>query len=385
MSARLPAPSARKPTHGDALVVGGGLVGAAIAYGLACEGLRTVVLDEGDVALRASRGNFGLVWVQSKGLGNPAYQRWSRTSSELWLELAARLAEETGIDVGHHRPGGVCVCLDDEELLTRTRMMQAMQAQMGEDGFEYRMLDHGELKELLPAIGPSVVGASWTPYDGHVNPLYTLRALHAGLAARGGQYVPEARVRSLSFAGGVFSVETTRGRFQAQRLVLAAGLGSRTLAPQVGLSVPVFPVRGQILVTERVAPLLRIPTVILRQTDEGSIMIGESREEGRSDDQSGIEVVHRLAQRAIATFPVLAGARMVRTWAALRVMSPDGFPIYQQSERCPGAFAAACHSGVTLAAAHALRYAGYVAQGSLPPPFEVFHGRRFDSDVRLAS
>lgn len=385
MSARSLPASTRMSCNSDALVVGGGLVGAAIAYGLASEGLRTVVLDEGDVALRASRGNFGLVWVQSKGFGNPAYQRWSRTSSELWLELAARLQEETGIDVGHHRPGGVCVCLDAEEFATRSRMMQSMQAQMGADGFEYRMLDHGELKELLPAIGPSVVGASWTPYDGHANPLYTLRALHAGLLARGGHYVPEARVRSLWHAAGVFSAETARRRFQAPRLVLAAGLGSRALAPQLGLDVPVFPVRGQIIVTERVPLLLRMPTVILRQTDEGSIMIGESREEGRIDDQSGMEVVQRLAARAVATFPVLARAKMVRTWAALRVMSPDGFPIYQQSESFPGAFSAACHSGVTLAGAHALRYARYVAQGSLPPEFEVFDARRFDADVRIAS
>ena len=371
--------------NADAIVVGGGLVGSAIAYGLACEGLQTVVLDEGDVALRASRGNFGLVWVQSKGLGNPTYQRWSRTSSELWLELAERLQAETGIGVGHHRPGGICVCLTEEEFSARAEMMQQMQAQMGAEGFDYRMLDHGELKELMPGIGPTVAGGSWSPYDGHANPLYTLRALHAGLAARGGRYVAEAKVQALSAAAGSFTAETARGRFEAPRLVLAAGLGSAALAPQVGLHIPVSPVRGQIIVTERIAPLLRMPTLILRQTDEGSIMIGESREEGRSDDQSGIEVVHRLAARAVATFPMLAGVRMVRTWAALRVMSPDGYPVYEQSAAYPGAFAATCHSGVTLAAAHALRYANYIARGALPEEFQVFHSRRFGSDVRLAS
>jgi glycine/D-amino acid oxidase-like deaminating enzyme len=371
--------------NADAIVVGGGLVGSAIAYGLACEGLEPLLLDEGDVALRASRGNFGLVWVQSKGLGNPSYQRWSRTSSELWLELAERLHSETGIETGHHRPGGVCVCLSDDEFVARGQMMQQMQAQMGDFGFDYRMLDRGELKELLPGIGPAVVGASWTPYDGHTSPLYTLRALHAALAARGGRYVPEARVEALTAAPGRFTAVTARGRFQAPRLVLAAGLGSAVLASQVGLNVPVFPVRGQIIVTERIAPLLRMPTVILRQTDEGSIMIGESREEGRTDDQSGIEVVRRLAARAVATFPVLSGVRMVRTWAALRVMSPDGYPVYEQSTEYPGAFSATCHSGVTLAAAHALRYAQYIAQGALPEGFDVFHSRRFATDVRRAS
>src|SRR6266705_5384568 len=75
----------------DAIVIGGGLVGSAIAYGLARAGLKAALLDEGDVAYRASRGNFGLVWVQSKGDGAPHYQRWTRCSADQWPALAAEL------------------------------------------------------------------------------------------------------------------------------------------------------------------------------------------------------------------------------------------------------------------------------------------------------
>jgi hydrogen cyanide synthase HcnC len=64
----------------DVAVIGGGLVGSAIAWGLAASGKRVALLDEGDVAFRASRGNFALVWVQSKGLGMPEYARWTRAS-----------------------------------------------------------------------------------------------------------------------------------------------------------------------------------------------------------------------------------------------------------------------------------------------------------------
>ncbi len=89
----------------DAIVVGGGLVGTAIGYGLVREGLKVALVDEGDVAYRASRGNFGLVWVQSKGLGAPHYQRWTRRSAQEWPALAAELGERTGVAIGLEQNG----------------------------------------------------------------------------------------------------------------------------------------------------------------------------------------------------------------------------------------------------------------------------------------
>src|SRR5699024_3489499 len=90
----------------DVVVVGGGLVGSALAYGLAREGLATTLLDEGDNAFRASRGNFGLVWVQGKGSQSYAYALWTRASAELWPEFARALREWTDVDVGYRKPGG---------------------------------------------------------------------------------------------------------------------------------------------------------------------------------------------------------------------------------------------------------------------------------------
>src|SRR6266702_2796662 len=116
-------------TRFDAIVIGGGLVGSAIAYGLARAGLKTALLDEGDVAFRAARGNFGLVWVQSKGDGAPHYQRWTRLSADQWPSLAAELLAKTGIAVGHERPGGVHLCLSAAELAVRRQMMERMRAQ----------------------------------------------------------------------------------------------------------------------------------------------------------------------------------------------------------------------------------------------------------------
>src|SRR6185503_17502358 len=132
-------------------------------------------------------------------------------------------------------------------------------------------------------------------------------------------------------------------RYSAAKLVLACGLGNKNLAPRIGINVPVKPVRGQIIVTERLKPLLAIPNITVRQTIEGSIMIGESREEAGFDDATSAEVIQRLADRAVRMFPLLKDVSAVRTWAALRVMSPDGLPIYEQSRDYPDAFVCTCH------------------------------------------
>jgi len=111
---------------------------------------------------------------------------------------------------------------------------------------------------------------------------------------------------------------------------------------------------------------------------EGALLIGDSFEEAGYDDSTAPQVLSALAARAVRTFPFLREVQLVRSWAALRVMSPDGLPIYEQSARFPGAFLASCHSGVTLAAAHAYPYAEAVARGALPDELARFASRRFD-------
>src|ERR1700750_1723579 len=115
----------------DAIVIGGGLGGAASGYGLVRAGLKVAIVDEGDVAFRASRGNFGLVWVQSKGLGAPHYQRWTRRSASEWPALAAELGERTGVAIGLSQTGGLQLCLGEAEVEKRTAMMEQMRRESG--------------------------------------------------------------------------------------------------------------------------------------------------------------------------------------------------------------------------------------------------------------
>jgi Glycine/D-amino acid oxidases (deaminating) len=369
------------PRHAfyDAVVVGGGLVGSALAYGLRRRLQRVAVLDEGDLAYRASRGNFGLVWVQSKGMGMARYGVWTMTSQQAWPDLARQLLEETGIDVHLEQQGGLHVLLSDEEVQARVAFMRKLLSQPGMSRYEWKLLDRHELADLVPGIGPDVRGATWTPVDGIVNPLKLLRALHVAFQRNGVDYMPCCPAERISHkSDGVFVIDTPRGSVQTGRLVLAGGLGNKALGAQVGLDVPVRPQRGQIVVLERTRRILRTPMSTLRQMDEGSWLIGDSQEEaGYADKEVSFPILGTLADRAVRTLPALRDVNVVRTWSALRVMSPDGFPIYTQSEQCPGAFVATCHSGVTLAGAHALVLAPMIADGKLAEDMAPFSPGRF--------
>lgn len=360
----------------DVVVVGGGLVGLSIAYGLAMLGRQVSVLDEGDDAIRAARGNFGLLWVQGKGYGMSPYAQWTRDSVVLWPRFAAALHADTGIDIHLRQPGGFQLCLSDEEMAEESRRLQWLRDALNGD-YPFELLDPAQLRSRLPGVGPDVVGGCYSPMDGHVNPLKLLRALYAACRKRGVKIINGHRVSAIDQRGSGFELRAADQCWQADQLVLAAGLGNRALGAALGLDVPVSPNRGQILVTERLKPFLHYSTTYVRQTDEGTVQLGDSHESVGLDDGTGSEVMASIARRAVQCFPQLAQVRMVRAWGALRVMSADGFPIYEASQRCPGAFVVSCHSGVTLAAIHALRLAPWIGGEFDDPAVRPFSLQRF--------
>ena len=143
----------------DVAIIGGGLLGSAFGWGLANRGLSTVVFDEGDNAIRTARGNFGLVWVQGKGVGMPEYARWSLNASRLWGDFSARLGRETGIDIHYERRGGFVICLDENEFDSNRKALETLQSESN-DNYEYDLLNHAELKKQIPLVG-NVAGASY--------------------------------------------------------------------------------------------------------------------------------------------------------------------------------------------------------------------------------
>ncbi|UCE30109.1 MAG: FAD-binding oxidoreductase [Burkholderiales bacterium] len=366
------------------IVVGGGVVGLAVAAGLRRLERSVMVIDGTDTDFRASRGNFGLVWVQSKGIGCPDYARWSRRSAAAWPGFADELRRETGVDLMLVQEGGYDFFLSEQALQQRAAQYAELRDQLGGD-YPFEVLDQPRLKREEPAVGPGVAGALFCPEDGHVNPLVLLRALTEYLARSGGRIVSGAQIASVEPASTRgFTVRAEDGRrFGCERVVLCAGLGAARLGPPLGFLAPVQPQRGQVLVTEKLRPLLRRPSVTIRQVNEGGVQIGDSKENVGYDDRETLATTAAIARRAVATIPALARARLVRSWAALRVMSPDGLPIYQRSSAHPGAFLVTCHSGITLAAAHCELLPKWLVGADDAPSMEVFGEARFN--VRAAA
>lgn len=360
----------------DFLVIGGGVVGAAIAYGLLLRGRSVRLLDEGDDAFRAARGNFGLVWVQGKGVGSPGYASWTSAAARDWGAFAQGLEDRSGTELQLQQAGGLHLCLSDDEMDARERELKAVADCIGEP-YPYEMLSPAEVSKLLPHVGPRVVGGSFSPLDGHVSPLRLLKGLHQAIHLLGGKHDSGVRIEDLIYREGRFVATGQKHAFEAGRVVLAAGLGNRSLAPMVGLEAPVTPVRGQVLVCERAAPFLPLPTLHVRQTGDGGVQIGDSKENVGLDDGTSVDQLSRIAARAVSCFPVLGNVNVVRAWGALRVMTLDGLPIYEESTRCPGAFVVTCHSGITLASAHAGALAAWLDGEARPSQIESFTADRF--------
>ncbi|MDR3672025.1 MAG: FAD-dependent oxidoreductase [Holophaga sp.] len=364
----------------DYVVIGGGVVGASIAWGLARAGAKPLVLDEDDLARRASRGNNGLVWVSGKGADFPDYALWSLASAERWPQFAAELEAETGIDLALRQVGGFSPALTQAEFDKRCGVMKKLDRDTGGRSAPYEVLNALETRRCMPAISDAVVGSTFCPKDGHVNPLRLFMALHKAMLARGCEYQAECSVHAIEPISGGFKVMGDWGEVRAGKVILAAGIGNERLAPMVGLTCPMKREKGQILVTEKCAPFLPLPYAVsslIVQGDEGGIRVGASADTSTDSILTNQSISAGIVQKALKVFPALAALNVIRTWAGFRVLPIDGNPIYDQSSSAPGAFIATGHSGITLAAGIALDLAPQFLAGQLGAEFNPFSARRF--------
>ncbi len=339
----------------DVIIVGGGMSGSAIALGLMQENAGKVLLfDEQLSTQRLSRGNFGLTWFMCKGADHPVYAQWSRLACQQWPDFAAMLEEDTGYNIELEWTGGAVHAFGEDEFKAHSESIEGLKASCAKVGLDYpvQMLDRQAFADLIPEmrLGDDVSGAMYTSEQGHVNPLKLLAAMRCAFQNKGGEFIGAQTVSAIvPAANGTITVKTSRGDYQCRRLVIAAGHGSSRLLAPFGEKLHIYPQRGQLMVTQRCERVLRIPILCVRQTPDGTFVIGLSTEDTALDTRVTTEAMKSQAANAIRLFPELAKVNWVRAWGAIRVMTPDGAPIYSKLPDHDNITVVALHSAVTLA------------------------------------
>ena len=303
-------------------MVGGGVVGAAAAYFLTRAGCSVTLFERGAICGEASGANAGMIGPSGSEPG--VTDHLVRKEPE-WFD---RLSQDLDHTFEWTQAGRLMLVLEEDD----RPAMVAKVAAGAAVGIDCSMVDQDEVLRMVPAFAPdAVVGAGWYPEDGHVNPFllthaFLVTAMRLGATVRAGVNVQALRAEGSRVTG----LLTSEGEFSCGEVVLAAGAWTAQLCRPLGVGVPVWPGRGQMLLTERLPPLtpivLRGPVVGFRQTVSGNLLIGSTVEDvGFRKDVTTLLGV--FARETVRRLPPLAGARIVRSWAGLRPMSDDGRPL----------------------------------------------------------
>ena len=330
------------------LIVGAGIVGAAIAYFLTRSGAQVTLLEASTPAAGASGASDGAVSVASKRPG--PMMALACEARSLYLQW---VAQGVLADIYHPRPTYLFARTDEEVAVIALQGADLMAL-----GERILPLTHAELMQRVPGLGRHVLAGMKVPDDGHA---LGYRVVDRLLQVSGVQVRRHTPVLRLALSNGkVVGVVTPEGTLVADAVVVAAGLGS---APLVGLEDILIPRKGQLIVTDRAAttgaalpgPLMSAGylaakrRMVLGQTSTslvidplatGQFLIGSSRETGFSDRQTDVLTVSTLLREALAVYPALARQRVIRTFAGIRIGTRDGLPIVGPHPTLPGLFIA---------------------------------------------
>jgi sarcosine oxidase, subunit beta len=319
-------------------IIGGGIMGLATAYQLAALGCTDVVVLEGQ----------HLAWGASGRNGGGVRQQWStelniRLMQEA-LEICRGFAQELGVNIWMRQGGYLFLARSQEQL---ERMRKAIQLQNACD-VPTRLLDMAEARRIVPELddGP-FAGACYNPTDAIVFPWPFLWGYARAAARRGVEIHTHTRVTAITPQSGGFVLTTSKGELRAQRVLNAAGAWSGEVARLVGLQLPTWPVRHEILSTEPLKPFLKPMVSVLdsglyfSQSLRGEVVGGITLHEPRATTVqlgSRLEFLEAMAGGLLEVMPRLGHLKVVRQWAGPYDLSPDGAPLVGEVPSVPGLF-----------------------------------------------
>ncbi|MCE9673044.1 FAD-binding oxidoreductase [Myxococcus stipitatus] len=335
----------------DCAIVGGGIVGAALADALASAGMAVSLIDARSIGAGTTACGMGHLVAMDDNAAELALTSWSVS---LWRELAAGLPRAVEYDAC----GTLWLAADAEEMAA----VDAKAANYRAAGVQVEVLDAAALYEAEPALAPGLVGALRVSGDAVLYPPLAARTFALRAQAHGARLMPGAPVRELR-PGAV--VLANGDVVSARHVVLAAGVASPSLCP----GLPISPRKGHLLITGRGAPVVHHQLVELGYIKSahgtegasvafnaqprvtGQLLLGSSRQPGVGTREVEAAILERMLRRAADFLPGLDGLQALRVWTGLRPATPDGLPLLGPHPEKPWLWLACGHEGLGITTA----------------------------------
>lgn len=374
----------------DVAVIGGGVIGCAIAWRLGQARRRVVVIERGEVGREASWAAGGMLAPLSEADQTDAFFDLAVASRAMYADLARELRRATGIDIEYRTEGTLYLALTDEdetELEQRWRWQQAA-------GLKVEKLNADAVHKLEPMLNPKLRWALKFPDDHQVNNRRLMTALEAAAREAGVEFWTNTEVTALEITNGQISgVETTGKNVAANHVVIAAGSWSSLLRARDGadvMDVAVEPVRGQMIALEMPPPALQhvvySSSGYLVPRLNGQVIAGSTTEMVGYDKRVTAEGISSIIARATEIAPDLWQQAVVETWAGLRPKAKDDWPILGLDAQISGLVYATGHyrNGILLAPITAQAISELVLRGESTINLQPFGLARFDHLRRSA-
>lgn len=322
------------------IVIGAGVIGASVAYHLSRFKERVLVIDKGFLTEGTSSATQGWVWVHTKQPSS--YAELSMYSAELYKGLKKDLSVEFELN----RTGGLSLIFEKEKLNEIEDLIERQE----EKGINIKLLTPNEVLKKEPEVNKNIVGATYSQLDGHINPFRLVRSLIEGSIKNNVEFSFYKQVVNIKkLENDLYEVISEKGSFLTEQVVLAGGPWSLEIGKLLNIDIPLKLVKGQILVTEPLRPFLRHIVSGVRQTNNGEILIGYSKEEKGLERETSFNIIGETARYAQKIIPKLEDVNIVRTFAGIRSVPEDGLPIIGEVPGNKGCYLAVTHSGITLA------------------------------------
>ena len=331
----------------DIVIIGGGIIGCALAFELAKRGRKDILLIEKEYLTSGATGRCGAGIRQQWGTVLNA--TLARDSTYIFEHLE----EYTGYNgnCGLNQGGYLIVACTEPEW---TQFQKNLELQHSL-GIPSKKLTPQEAKEIVPHLNTEgLYGATFCQTDGHADPFHCTFAYAKGAERMGVEIATYTEVIGLRAAGGkIVGVETDKGYIEAGTVINATSYNASKITQMLGLDVPVYPERHQILITEPVNHI-QGPMVIsfyhhfyCQQTPHGSFImgIGDPTEPVSYNINASWKFIEDCATQVTGLLPILKNIRVVRQWGGLYDMSPDRNPVIDEMKGINGFYTVAGFSG----------------------------------------